>query len=224
MILIKPNVQILRAPSEQEAYKMIEQAARTCWKSEDKTTEDSSFGFVDRIINKKKHLAMAEFFDITVRFIVDRGITHELVRHRLCSFAQESTRYVNYGKNGNKSLTFIIPHWSNVEPNDYSDKLSEEMLFDKYILDEPTYTWLLANKQSQSNYLNLIKLKVAPQDARFALTHAIKTQIVMKANLREWINIFEQRTSKAAHPDMQLVMNIFFEQIKDRYKSIDFKG
>jgi thymidylate synthase (FAD) len=109
MKLIKPYTEILTPINGEEILKTLEKVARTCYKSEDKITEDSAEKMVKTLISKG-HEAMIEFFDITVKFVCDRGVSHELVRHRIASFAQESTRYVNYskGKYGG-DLTFIIP-------------------------------------------------------------------------------------------------------------------
>lgn len=213
MILIHPSVQIIQSPDEKEAYQLIQLIARTCYKSQDKITDDSCYKFVNMLLNEKRHLAMAEFFDITVKFIVDRGISHQLVRHRLCSFAQQSTRYCNYSKKNEGQLTFVIPHWLNLKQGQYNDIQSLDV-------NKKQYRWLLSNKQSQDNYLYMLSNGMSPQDARSVLTHSIKTQIVVKANLRQWMTIFEQRTSLQAHPDMRKIMMILYRQIAHKYSNI----
>ena len=134
---------------------------------------------------KRGHNAMIEFFDIQVRFIHNRGFTHEMVRHRLCSFAQESTRYCDYVG----ELTVIKPFWYD-EIGDNNVRIIWENQMEK---TEETYKYLRVKDLS-------------PQMARGVLPIDIKTEIVVKANLREWMHIFNLRCSEAAHPDMRRVM------------------
>jgi thymidylate synthase (FAD) len=142
---------------------------------------------------------------LTGRFICDRGVSHELVRHRMCSFAQESTRYCNYGKD---DVKFIIPSWIHVKegiyksPMDFEEVMSVEsdMLFGQMFRAEGTYS-------------DLIKLGYAPQQARTILPNSLKTEIIVQARLSEWKHIFEQRCSKSAHPDMQALMIPFKEKV-----------
>ena len=111
MKIIEPSYEILTPIDGEEILKTIERIARTCYKSEDQITADSAEKMIGNLI-KNGHEAMIEFFDLTVKFTHNRGFTHELVRHRLCNFAQESTRYCNYIKDkfGNE-LTIIKPYW-----------------------------------------------------------------------------------------------------------------
>jgi len=128
---------------------------------------------------------MIEFYDIQVRFIHNRGFTHEMVRHRLCSFAQESTRYCDYNGGG---ITVIRPYWFNEVNNEVQEG------------------WYLQMQQSEMAYQFLREHDLSPQAARGVLPIDIKTEIVVKANLREWKHIFELRCAKSAHPDMCRVM------------------
>jgi len=183
MKLIHQSHQIL---STSGGVGSIEQAARTCYKSEDKMEEGSDVALFERL-RKSGHHAMLEFGDATVKFITNRGVTHELVRHRLCSFAQESTRYCNYGKEKfGKEITFIHPVWRN-GPIGWK-------------------TFLLSLEDAERSYFKLLENGWTPQEAREVLPNALKTEIVVKANLREWRHIFKLRCSGAAHPQIRDLM------------------
>ena len=191
MKIVKQSHEILNCSIA--ILQMIERAGRTCYKSEDKITSDSAENFVKNLV-KRGHHAMIEFGDITVRFITDRGVTHELVRHRLCSFAQESTRYVKYDNN----MEFIEPVWWD------SSTETEQMI------------WFTAMESAENCYIDLMDQGWKAQQARSVLPNSLKTEIVMKGNVREWRHIFSQRCAKTAHPQMQELMMPFFEEIKKR--------
>lgn len=186
MKLIKPSYEILSNIDRSNILKAIEIAGRTCYKSEENITEDSASKFVE-MINGRGHASVIEHQSITVKFICDRGVSHELVRHRLASFSQESTRYCNYSKDKfDNQLTFI-----DIKP----------------FMDENQYKdWINALEVSENMYLNQIQLGCSPQIARSVLPNSLKTEIVITANLREWKEIFRQRTSSAAHPQMRELM------------------
>lgn len=167
-----------------EILKDIERVGRTCYKSEDKITNESAKKFVTMLI-EHGHEAMIEHNAISVRFICDRGVSHELVRHRLASFGQESTRYCNYSKDkfGNE-LTFIKPcFWD-----------EDSIEFDR---------WKIAMRQAEANYLELIRLGAKPQEARSVLPNSTKTEIVMTKNIRGWRHFFGLRCDTPAHPQMR---------------------
>jgi len=184
MKIIQPSYEILTDINRNTVLKYLERCGRTCYKSEDKITDNSAEKFVSNIV-KRNHLAMIEFYDIQVRFIHNRGFTHEMVRHRLCSFAQESTRYCDYNGGG---ITVIRPYWFNEVNNEVQEG------------------WYLQMQQSEMAYQFLREHDLSPQAARGVLPIDIKTEIVVKANLREWKHIFELRCAKSAHPDMCRVM------------------
>lgn len=199
MRLIKPSFEILTPIDRSQILKAIEAAGRTCYKSDDKITDDSASKFVEMIVGRG-HLSVVEHQSVSVKFICDRGVSHELVRHRIASFSQESTRYCNYSKDKfDNQLTFIIPSWSKIEPGegDRSD-------FDLHSHGE--ILWLNAMQNSQDIYNSLIQAKWSPQEARSVLPNSLKTEIVVTANLREWGEIFRQRCSPAAHPQMRELM------------------
>lgn len=199
MRLIKPSFEILTPIDRSQILKAIEAAGRTCYKSDDKITDDSASKFVEMIVGHG-HLSVVEHQSVSVKFICDRGVSHELVRHRIASFSQESTRYCNYSKDKfDNQLTFIIPSWSKIEPwegdrSDFGLHSHGEIL------------WLNAMQNSQDIYNSLIHAKWSPQEARSVLPNSLKTEIVVTANLREWGEIFRQRCSPAAHPQMRELM------------------
>ena len=208
MKIIEPSYEILTPIDGAEILKIIEKDARICYKSEEKIGEGTAERMVSMII-KKEHEAMIEMFDLKVKFIHNRGFSHEMVRHRLCSFAQESTRYCNYssGKFGDE-ITVIKPYWLN-----YEQKRDARL-------------WASAIVQSELVYNDLIELGYKPQDARGVLPNDLKTEIVVKTNLREWRTIFKLRCAPAAHPDMRRVMIPLLMELKDRipiiFDDLDF--
>jgi len=194
MKLIKPDYKILTEIDGEKILKNIEKAGRTAYKSEDKITETSAKKFVGMII-RRKHLSVIEHEGFSIKFIIDRGVSHELVRHRLSSFTQESSRYCNYSKGKfNGELTFI-----DLRP---------------YLTEIQSKFWLSAINFAEIAYNNLIKNGSTPQFARSVLPNSLKTEIIVTANLREWRTIFEQRTDKAAHPQIREVMVPLLEEIK----------
>ena len=167
-----------------EILKRIEKAGRTCYKSEDRITEESAKSFVQKLI-ERGHESVLEHESITVRFICDRGISHEIVRHRIASFSQESTRYCNYSNDRfRNNITFIKPCFLDEGTGGY--KLWKQAMF-------------IAEKE----YFELLNLGCTPQEARSVLPNSTKTEIVMTANLREWRHFLKLRTAKAAHPQMR---------------------
>jgi len=222
MRLIKPGYQILTKVNGKEILKRIEFAGRVSHKSEDKITKDSAEKFVKMIINMG-HLSVIEHESFSVKFITDRGISHELVRHRLASFTQESTRYCNYLKNkfGNQ-LTFIIPFWLELEEGNYHilednlviDTPNGILRFEDFNRDELIYLYTL--HQIEKNYNELITLRWGPEKARSILPNSLKTEIVVTANLREWRHIFKERTSNAAHPQMREIMIPLLKEVKEK--------
>lgn len=175
----------------------IEKVGRTCYKSEDKITPESAPTFVEMII-KRGHEAMIEHGGlISVRFIVDRGVSHELVRHRIASFAQESTRYCNYGKGKfGEELTFIKPCFWKEDTNEY-------------------FHWECAMKKAENTYMSLIQMGAQPQEARSVLPNSLKTEIVVSANPREWRAFFKLRVADAAHPQMREVTRPLLDKFKE---------
>lgn len=210
MILVKPSFKILTPDINFEnMLQHIEAAGRTCYKSEDKITKDSAEIFVKSII-KRGHESVIEHESISVRFICDRGVSHELVRHRLASFSQESTRYCDYNK---KSLTFIIPSWVNIEPGEYKEyHMTHNLTCDSI--------WYNAMLDACKYYKILRENNWTPQQARSVLPNSLKTEVVMTANLREWRLIFKQRASSGAHEQMREIMIPLLNILKEKLPCI----
>lgn len=275
MKLIESSVQIIE---EKDPYKMIELAGRTCYKSEDKITENSAKEFVDRMIklghgamlehgtiylkidktedghlpparlywsdgNHKKYTKVRKHGNsiyvttnlrvivennrlddlqyqveptehhekrITAKFICDRGVSHEFVRHRVFSFAQESTRYCDYSKDKFRNdITYIIPSWLDLPEGKYSDwdndwcDVSELKLLYPEVdnLSDPANCFLQSIKNAEYYYFMLINRGWKPQQARQVLPNATKTELVMTGFESDWEHFFELRCSGAAHPD-----------------------
>lgn len=198
MKIIKSSYEILTPVESNNILTLIEKIARTCYKSEDKITEDSAEKMIKNLI-KNGHEAMIEHFNISVKFICDRGVSHELVRHRIASYAQESTRYVSYNKDKfGKELTFI-------EPVEYSSWSQENKLI-----------WQSAMKTSEEYYMRLVENGLSPQNARGVLPIDIKTEINITCNLREWRTIFKLRCASAAHPNIRKIMISLLEEMHQK--------
>lgn len=199
MQAIKPYTQIYKDFDGQKVLQKIEAAARTCYKSEGKIQEGSAAKLVAGLI-KSGHEAMLEHASVTVKFVVDRGISHELVRHRLASFAQESTRYCNYSKDDfGSEITFIIP--------DYLEYKSEGWNI-----------WKESMKQAEDAYFKMLDFGLSPQQARAVFPNSLKTEVVMTANLREWRHFFKLRalgTTGKPHPQMLEVAVPLLEDMKN---------
>lgn len=204
MILIDPSFEILSELSGDRILRSIERAGRTCYKSEDKITPESAPRFCQMILSRN-HESVIEHESMTVKFVIDRGVSHELVRHRLCSFSQESTRYCNYGKSDH--CTFIVPPWcEHLNRGEYNRLYVLHNWRDYVDGDSTTARWLLLMAQAEDAYLSLLAEGWQPQQARAVLPNSLKTEIIVTANLREWRHIFRLRTSGAAHPQIRQVM------------------
>ena len=173
-----------------EILKRIEKAGRTCYKSEDRITAESAENFVLKLI-EHGHESVLEHESITVRFICDRGVSHEIVRHRLASFSQESQRYVRY----NGDIEFINPHMPNAKAYE---------------------AWLELCERAEETYKELLSYGVQPQQARSVLPNSTKTELVMTANLREWRHFLKLRTAKAAHPQMRELTVPLLHELQER--------
>jgi thymidylate synthase (FAD) len=210
MKIIKQSYQILypftNCGCEEDVYespnsgfvreaKLIELAGRTAYKSENKISDTSFDAFIRGII-KRGHESVIEFGTMMVKFITNRGVTHELVRHRLCSFLQESTRYLSYDQDkfGNE-ITVI-------EPSTWKEYSFEEQS-----------TWIKAMQDCEERYFDLLNTvgrqregALLPQQARGVLPNDLKTEICVRTNYREWRKIFKLRCDKPAHPDIRALM------------------
>lgn len=201
MNIIEPSYKILTENiNGKEILEQIEKVARTCYKSENNIKEGSAEKMVAALI-RSRHEAMIEFGpSITVKFICDRGVSHEFVRHRLCSFAQESQRYVNFSleKHGDGDISFIRP-----------------LIFDKDGNKEGFVIWKDAMQIAENMYLELIDLGTKPEFARSVLPNSTKTEINIKANLREWRHLLKLRTAKDAHPEIRRLCCPLLKEFKE---------
>lgn len=207
MQIIDARYEILDKIDGMEVLKKIERVARTCYKSEDYIKEGSAERLVKSLIDRG-HEAMLEHYSFSIKFICDRGVSHEIVRHRVASFAQESTRYCNYSKDkfGNE-LTFIKPWFWDEDSEMFND-------------------WKKVISYAEFKYLNLIKVGATPQEARSVLPNSIKTEVVMTANLREWRHFLKLRTAQAAHPQMRELTIPLLKELKEKIPVIfdDIEG
>lgn len=304
MKLINSGLEILeQQPGLDGIYKQIELAGRTCYKSEDKITEDSAKAFVDRMIKSghgamlehgtvylHPHITVEESHDdnirngwidwapefakkyrknpyskillmgndiyvttnyrvlvennwlddlkylcepteyhakrVTVKFVCDRGISHEFVRHRVFSFAQESTRYCNYSKDKfDNELTFIIPSWTNLPEgkytnwdNDWCDVAELKLLYPEVDnIDDPTNCFLQSIKNAEFFYITAINNGWKAQQARQILPNALKTELVMTGFLSDWTHFFELRCAPSAHPDAQKLAKELLVKLHEMY-------
>lgn len=191
MKIITANYEILTPINKEDILKSIEIAGRICYKSTNLITNDSASKFVKMLISRD-HLAMIEHQSITVKFICDRGVSHEIVRHRIASYAQESTRYCNYSKDKfGKELTFIDLvtgfHYDLTNPTDIAK----------------WEVWTKVMNECEQGYLRMLELGAKPEEARSVLPNSLKTEIVITMNLREWRHFFKLRTAKVAHPQIR---------------------
>ena len=181
--IIKPSVFPVVTPAQHTALQIFEACSRTCYQSFDKISEGSAERLLLHCIERGHHSTL-EHISFTCRFITSRGVTHELVRHRLCAFSQESTRYVKY----DGDVQIIEPWWfKNPKPEQYN-------------------IWENSINSSIVAYQNLLRIGASPQAARGVLPNDLKTDIVVTANLREWRHILSLRLDLAAHPDIRRVM------------------
>jgi thymidylate synthase (FAD) len=212
MLIIKPSFEI----EEIDGIKMlksIEKYGRICYKSEDKITEESSRKFIESII-KNGHHSVLEHEKITVKIICDRGVTHEIVRHRIASYSQESTRYCNYSKEKfGKQISVIQPFFFNQDEKTidvnlpyFNHERGEPIAENKVSFKLNKFdVWFASMLSSEWFYLKLLEMGASPQEARTVLPNSLKTEIIVTYNLREWRHFFNLRTSKKAHPQMREV-------------------
>ena len=203
MKIVNPSIEILTDTSYETMLRKIELAGRVCYKSEDKIREESAESFIRGII-QRGHESVIEHESISVKVICDRGVTHEIVRHRIASYSQESTRYCNYtGDKFDGQITVIDPQtgfcW---DPAKDLEKWS---------------IWCNAMKAAERFYFYLIEAGAKPEEARSVLPNSTKTEIVMTMNLREWRHFIRLRGSRAAHPQIAEITAQIREEFIKRY-------
>jgi len=197
MKIIEPFVKIQKKELDSTCIQNIEDAARICYKSSSKTNNCS--GFLEQII-KNGHESVLEHEKITVIFTIDRGVSHEIVRHRIASYSQESTRYCNYSHEKFGSEITVIEPFFYVGTNFYE-------------------TWKYTCELIEEQYMKLTEGGTA-QEARSILPNSLKTEIVVTYNMREWRHFFKLRCSETAHPQMQQVTIPLLLLFKSAFKPI----
>jgi len=186
MKIIEPIIEIENANYNQ-IMKNLERACRTCYRSEDKITEESYKTLLKNCINRG-HESILEHEKITIRMICDIGVYKDLTRHRHASFSIESTRYCNYGKDKfENQIKFIKP--VNIEEG---TEIYEE--------------WKKSLEEIEKHYIKMVELGATPDQMRMILPHSTAALVTMTANIREWKHIFSLRCTKHAHPAVEQVM------------------
>lgn len=197
MRIVEPSVEIMSTIDYESILKNLEFYGRVCYKSEGSITEDSANRFI-RMIIKNGHESVLEHEKITVKFICDRGVSHEIVRHRIASYSQESTRYCNYNQDrfGNE-LTLIKPCFWEEQQEQYK-------------------IWKNNMQMIEDSYNHLISLGAKPEEARSILPNSLKTEIVVTMNMREMRHFLKLRTSPKAHPQMRQVACMLLRELKEK--------
>ena len=205
MIVVRPSIEILTDTSYETMLRKIERIGRVCYKSEDKIAEGSAEGFIRAII-KRGHESVIEHESISVRVTCDRGVTHEIVRHRIASYSQESTRYCNYtsDKFSNQISCIDIATGFSYDMNDPADRKKWEI-------------WQGAMEAAEKHYFEMIDAGAKPEEARSVLPNSLKTEIVMTMDLREWRHFIRLRGSRAAHPPIAEITAQIRDEFVKRY-------
>lgn len=209
MILLKPSFEILDTIDAERILKSIERAGRTCYKSENRITEDSARRFVHDRVLVDKHYSILRHEKVTVRIICNRAVSHQLVRHGLASFSQESQRYCNYGKRNGGHVQYIIPHWANLEPGTYTREQD-------ITVTPPaagTRVWIRSMLRAEEEYKAMLHAGRIPEEARGVLPNDTKTELVITANLEELRHIFIARTSNQADGATRHIMRPLFVEM-----------
>ena len=197
MKIIPAGVELITPINGQAILQRLEQCGRVCYKSEGQITPGSAEKFLASII-KRGHEAVLEHCSFTVKFICDRGVSHEIVRHRLASYCQESTRYCNYRKGSFGGEITVIEPCFLVEGTD------------------GWFMWKDVCQVAENTYFDLLDQGYSPQEARSVLPNSLKTAVVMTANIREWRHFLRLRTSPAAHPQIREVATQLLQQLQEK--------
>ena len=205
MIIQKATVEVLSAERYEDMLRRVERIGRVCYKSEDRIQEGSAEAFIRGIL-RRGHESVIEHGSITVKFICDRGVTHEIVRHRIASYSQESTRYCNYVKEkfGSQITCIDLATGFRYDLSDETDRKKYEV-------------WQRAMENAERSYFQMIELGATPQEARSVLPNSLKTELVATMDLREWRHFFRLRTDAAAHPQCREVAQMLLERFAKDY-------
>lgn len=211
MNIITPSVKIVSCNDYKTMLEKLEKIGRVCYKSEGNIKEGSAERFIESIL-RRGHESVIEHESITVAVTCDRGVSHEIVRHRIASYSQESTRYCNYSQDkflGEITFVDIATGFKYTEQD-----------YEKYVV------WMTACDVAEKFYFKLIELGAKPEEARSVLPNSLKTEIVMTMNLREWRHFFRLRSSSRAHPQMREVSDMILNEFVERFPIFfkDIKG
>ncbi|MFA6605111.1 MAG: FAD-dependent thymidylate synthase [Patescibacteria group bacterium] len=203
MKIVEPSVEVFWTQAGLDMLLAIERAGRTSYKSEGKITDGSSEPFV-RMLLKRGHYSVFEHCSVSARVVTDRGVSHEIVRHRLASYTQESTRFCNYAADRfGQEVTFCLPSFFMQGQNQAMRSV-----------------WDTAIETAEMLYFEMLKAGARPEQARSVLPNSTKTEIMMTMNLREWRHFFHLRTAQAAHPDMRLVASLLLDEFRQHVPAI----
>lgn len=197
MKVIQPDVQILDELDYKQILNKISMRGRVCYKSTH--VDENSEKFVAGLI-ARGHESVLEHVSFSVLFVCDRGVSHEIVRHRIASYSQESTRYCNYSQDrfGN-GITVVYPAFRSQEKSSIVDSL-----------------WVAACVRAEDYYFEMLANGATAQEARSVLPNSLKTELVMTANIREWRHFLKLRTAPAAHPDMRKVAVMLLKKLQSQ--------
>lgn len=204
MKAIQPSIEIIDMKDYHEMLQKIEKIGRVCYKSEGRIGEGSAEKFIQNLLDRQ-HESVIEHETITVRVICDRGVSHELVRHRISSYSQESTRYCNYAgdKFGSQITVIDLSSGFGYDLNDANSRARYEV-------------WTNAMEQAEQSYFRMLELGATPQEARSVLPNSLKTEIMVTMNLRSWRNFFRLRCDSHAHPQMREVANMILSEFRQK--------
>lgn len=204
MKIIEPSHRFIAQPNRATAYRRIAESMRNCYRAELAAMPKTDSEMVEKAM-KMGHLSVIEHASVTVNITCDRGVSHELVRHRLASYSQESSRYCSYnGEKFGREITVVRPSWA------HGDALASA----KYA------TWLRSMEEAERAYMEMLDNLATPQEARAVLPNSLATKIAMTANMREWIHVFRLRCDLPAHPDMRATMKPILMDMLDEYPHI----
>ena len=197
MKLITPSHEFLQEIDGEEMLRRLERIGRVCYKSEGRITDTSYRTFLADLL-ARGHESVIEHEKVSVRLICDRGVTHELVRHRIASYSQESTRYCNYSLDQfGRELTFVKPCFWREDSQLYG-------------------IWEDAMRAAEDAYFRMLDAGASPQEARSILPNSLKTEIVATMDLREWRHFLKLRLSSAAHPQIREISQMMLEVFKEK--------
>lgn len=200
MTIVEPHANLMDVPDRSAGIlllKKVEWCARISHGTEDDQGEESWDRFLRAVVLQHGDWSVVEHASATVDFLVDRGISHELVRHRLCAFTQSSTRFINYSKK--VTPTFVMPDFSQIP----------------YRIEAES-CWRQQIERAEESYREMLRIGCAPQIARSVFPNALSTRLAVTSNLRNWRHVLLMRTTKEAHPQMRKVMIPLLAQFQER--------